>query len=34
VVMFLNLVERTNPTHVSARIYCRNIPDASAIASR
>jgi len=32
--MFLNLVERTNPTHVYARINCRNVPDACAISAR
>ena len=33
-ILFLNLVERTNPTHVYARINCRNVPDACAIAAR
>jgi hypothetical protein len=32
--LFLNIVERTNPNHVYARINCRNVPDACAIASR
>jgi hypothetical protein len=33
-ILFLNLVERTNPTHVYARINCRNVPDACAISAR
>lgn len=33
-ILFLNLVERTNPTHVYARINCRNFPDAWAISAR
>jgi hypothetical protein len=32
-ILFLNLVERTNPTHVYARIYCRNFSDAYAISA-
>ena len=33
-ILFLNLVERTNPTHDYARIYCRHFSDASAISAR
>jgi hypothetical protein len=33
-LLFLNLVERTNPTHDYARIHSRNFPDACAITSR
>ena len=33
-ILFFNLAERTNPTHVYARIQCRNFPDACAITSR
>jgi len=33
-ILFLNLVERTNPNHVYARINCRIVADACAIASR
>jgi hypothetical protein len=34
VILFLNLAERTNPTHDYARIYCRHFSDASAISAR
>jgi hypothetical protein len=34
VILFLNLVERTNPTHDYARIYCRHFSDACSITSR
>ena len=34
VILFLNLAERTNPTHDYARIYCRHVSDASAISAR
>jgi hypothetical protein len=34
VILFLNLTERTNPTHDYARIYCRHFSDASAISAR
>jgi hypothetical protein len=33
-ILFLNLVERTNPTHDYARINCQNIFDACAISAR
>ena len=33
-ILFLNLVERTNPTHDYARINCRNSPDTCAISAR
>jgi hypothetical protein len=34
VILFLNLAERTNPTHDYARISCRNVPNACSITSR
>ena len=34
VILFLNLAERTNPTHDYARIYCRNFPDPCRISAR
>jgi hypothetical protein len=33
-ILFLNLMERTNPTHDYARINCRNFSDAWAISAR
>jgi hypothetical protein len=34
VILFLNLAERTNPTHDYARIYCRHFSHARAIPAR
>ena len=34
VILFLNLAERTNPTHDYARIYCRHFSRARAIPAR